>query len=222
VRFAVVRISPNGSLGKRFPLDHPGIIAGQKGEIALTDDPLVAAQHVRFTQLGDGVYVEDLGSPPGVYLWVRESHRLKDGDMFQIGGQRLRFVVNADSSSPTKNLPLDRTAVFTAGSAGLPQTAALLKLNSEDEETEHYELRAAETTLGRSKGTYTFPDDPYLSSMHARIRRNDNQYVLEDLNSTNGTFARIRKRALARDGDTLMIGKQLLRVLAERPSDKHD
>jgi len=222
VRFAVVRISPNGSLGKRFPLDHPGIIAGQKGEIALTDDPLVAAQHVRFTQLGDGVYVEDLGSPPGVYLWVRESHRLKDGDMFQIGGQRLRFVVNADSSSPTKNLPLDRTAVFTAGSAGLPQTAALLKLNSEDEETEHYELRTAETTLGRSKGTYTFPDDPYLSSMHARIRRNDNQYVLEDLNSTNGTFARIRKRALARDGDTLMIGKQLLRVLAERPSDKHD
>jgi len=220
VRFAVARLSASGSLGKHFALDHPGIIAGQKGEIPLTDDPLVAPQHVRFTQLGDGVYVEDLGSAPGVYLWVREPHRLKDGDIFQIGRQRLRFVASPELPAAAKNMPLDHTAFLAAGSDALAPTAALLKLNANDQGSEQYALRDNETTLGRSKGTYTFPDDPYLSSLHARIRCRDGQYVLEDLNSTNGTFARIRKRALARDGDTLMIGKVLLRVVAERPSDK--
>jgi pSer/pThr/pTyr-binding forkhead associated (FHA) protein len=46
--------------------------------------------------------------------------------------------------------------------------------------------------------------------------------VLEDLTSTNGTFLRIRKRVLARDGDTLMIGEQVLRVLAEKQSPSGD
>jgi pSer/pThr/pTyr-binding forkhead associated (FHA) protein len=40
--------------------------------------------------------------------------------------------------------------------------------------------------------------------------------VVEDLASTNGTFVRIRKRVLTRNGDTLLIGKQLLRVLAQQ------
>lgn len=94
--------------------------------------------------------------------------------------------------------------------------ASLFLLDSNDRETDRYELRGVETSFGRSKGTYTFPDDPYLSTVHARIRLQENQYFLEDLGSTNGTFARIRKRALAHDGDTVMIGKQLLRVLADR------
>jgi pSer/pThr/pTyr-binding forkhead associated (FHA) protein len=102
------------------------------------------------------------------------------------------------------------------------QLASLVKLNSKDEETDHYELRGPKTSFGRSKGTYTFPDDPYLSATHAQIKLHESHYFLEDLGSRNGTFARIRKRALARDGDTLMIGKQLLRVLAERSSDSRD
>jgi pSer/pThr/pTyr-binding forkhead associated (FHA) protein len=111
---------------------------------------------------------------------------------------------------------LDRTAVL---SSPLPISAAgasFCLLDSNDRETGRYELRGVETSFGRSKGTYTFPDDPYLSTAHARVRLQDGQYFLEDLGSTNGTYARIRKRALARDGDTIMIGKQLLRVLAEQ------
>jgi pSer/pThr/pTyr-binding forkhead associated (FHA) protein len=105
--------------------------------------------------------------------------------------------------------------VFLADAAA-GRVASVVKLNSKDEETGHYELRGPETSFGRSKGTYIFPDDPYLSATHARIKLHGSDYFLEDLGSRNGTFARIRKRALARDGDTLMIGKQLLRVLSER------
>lgn len=222
VRFAMVRLCSDGSLGQRFPLDHPGVIAGQKGQIALTDDPLVAPQHARFTQLGEGVYVEDLGSPPGVYLWVREPHRLKNGDMFQIGSERLRFVACTENSPLAQSVSPDRTAILVAGPGSIAPVAALLRLDSNDHEMERYELREAETSFGRSKGTYSFPNDPYLSTIHARIRIQQDQYILEDLGSRNGTFARIRKRALAREGDTVMIGRQLLRVVAERSSDSHN
>jgi class 3 adenylate cyclase/pSer/pThr/pTyr-binding forkhead associated (FHA) protein len=219
LRFALVRVRADGSLGERHVLDHPGIIAGQKGEISLSDDPLIAPEHARLTQLGDGVYVEDLGSPRGVYVWLREPHRLKAGDIFQIGQQRLRFVAHGSDVRFPKKVSPDRTIAFVPDAAATAQMASVVKLNSKDEETDHYELLGAETSFGRSKGTFTFPDDPYLSAAHARIKRRDGDYFLEDLGTRNGTFARIRKRALARDGDTLMIGNQLLRVLADRLTD---
>ena len=215
IRFALARVCADGSLGQQYPLDHPGMIAGQTGEISLADDPEVARQHVRFTQLGDAVYIEDLGSPRGVYLGLREPHRLKDGDIFQIGQQRLRLAMHPNDVGLSRTASPERTMVFFADAAA-GRMAAVVKLNSKDEEAGQYELRGPETSFGRSKGTYTFPDDPYLSATHARIKLHGSDYFLEDLGSRNGTFARIRKRALARDGDTLMIGKQLLRVLAER------
>lgn len=215
IRFALARVCADGSLGQQYPLDHPGVIAGQTGEISLTDDPEVARQHVRLTQLGDAVYIEDLGSPLGVYLGLREPHRLKNGDTFQIGQQRLRLAMHPNDVGLSRTASPERTLVFLADAAA-GRVASVVKLNSKDEEADHYELRGPETSFGRSKGTYTFPDDPYLSATHARIKLHGSDYFLEDLGSRNGTFARIRKRALARDGDTLMIGKQLLRVLSER------
>ena len=215
IRFALARVRADGSLGQQYPLDHPGVIAGQEGEISLADDPQVAPQHARLTQLGDVVYIEDLGSPRGVYIWLREPHRLKDGDIFQIGQQRLRFAAHRKDVAHLNHVFPDRTMIFGADGEAA-EVASVIRLNSKDEEADHYELHGHETSFGRSKGTYTFPDDPYLSATHARIKLHEKDYFLEDLGSRNGTFARIRKRALARDGDTLMIGKQLLRVLAER------
>lgn len=219
VRFVVARVRADGSLGQRFPLDHPEVIAGQKGQIVLADDPQVAPQHARFTPDGGGVYVEDLGSAAGVYLWIREPHRLKHGDIFQIGHERLRFVAGAANFPAARSVASDRTFVLAASPGNLGPVAALVRMDSNGKEVGRYELGKAEISFGRSKGTYTFPNDPYLSTIHARIRKDNDQYVLEDLGSTNGTFIRIRKRALAHDGDTVMLGQQLLRLLAE-PSSK--
>jgi len=213
VRFAIARVGPDGSLGRRYALDHPGMIAGQNGEIALEDDPLVAPQHVRFTQLGEGVYVEDLGSPQGVFLRLREPHRLKDGDQIQIGRQTLRFNGQAAEPAIRADVSSDETLVLDSSPTPAAKSACLVRLDSRGEETGRYPFSGAEMCFGRSKGTHTFPDDPYLSASHARVSLRGGQYFVEDAGSTNGTFARIRKRALAHDGDTLMIGKQLLRIL---------
>jgi pSer/pThr/pTyr-binding forkhead associated (FHA) protein len=158
-----------------------------------------------------------LGSPLGVFLRLRELHRLKDGDTIQIGRQTLQFTLHAAEIAIPVTASPDRTAVLDRSATTIRRLASLARLNSKGEETDRYELRALETSFGRSKGTYPFPDDPYLSSTHAQVKLQGGQYFLEDLGSTNGTFARIRKRVLARDGDTLMIGKHLLRIVMASP-----
>jgi pSer/pThr/pTyr-binding forkhead associated (FHA) protein len=158
-----------------------------------------------------------LASLQGAYLRLREPHRLEDGDLIQIGRQKLRFINRITESSVRVNASPDRTLVLDRSATPAMQPACLVRLNSNDEETDRYRLHHSETSFGRSKGTHTFPEDRYLSAMHACVRRHDGQYFLEDLDSTNGTFARIRERALAREGDTLMIGKHLLRILRAQP-----
>jgi class 3 adenylate cyclase/pSer/pThr/pTyr-binding forkhead associated (FHA) protein len=218
LQFVLARVRANGELAERYSLDQPGTIVGRQGSIRLPPDPLVAPEHARFTQLGDAVYVEDLGSPRGVFLRLRHAYSLRDGDVILIGQQRLRFDVVA-SGGPSA---VTGTVVMGAVPLGAAPQASLVRLGADNQETDHYPLTGAETTLGRIKGTHVFPEDCYLSTTHARIRIQDSGYVLEDLTSTNGTFLRIRKRVLARDGDTLMIGEQVLRVLAEKQSPSGD
>ncbi|HEX8493524.1 MAG TPA: FHA domain-containing protein [Pyrinomonadaceae bacterium] len=62
-------------------------------------------------------------------------------------------------------------------------------------------------------------DDPEakVSRRHARIMRRDEQYFIEDLGSTNGTFINRGRRLLPgdrqplRDGDEIIVGKTFLR-----------
>jgi class 3 adenylate cyclase/pSer/pThr/pTyr-binding forkhead associated (FHA) protein len=212
VRFAIESVQADGTLGKSYMLDHPGVIVGQTGEITLEDDPLVRPQHARLTQLGEGVYVEDLSDLGGVFIRLRHPQRLKHGDLIQMGRQKLRFVDQANEQSET-----DRTVVMDRGATPASHLVYLVRLNSEEGELDRFELRGSEISFGRSKGTHTFPEDSYLSAAHARVTFRDGQYFLEDLGSKNGTFARIRRRALAHDGDTLMIGKHLLRIVRVHP-----
>lgn len=216
VQFALAKVRADGSLGERFPLDRPGMVAGRgQGDIRLPEDPLIAPQHARFTQLGDAVYVEDLGSPQGVFVRLRQPHLLKEGDIILLGRQKLRFSASAGGAGTPAAATPKGTRVLGAGQSSAVAPPQLVRLGPDNQEGDHFLLKDRETSFGRSQGSYTFPDDHYMSGSHARIAFEDDQFVLEDRGSTNGTFVRIRKRRLLRDGDTLLIGAQLLRVVTE-------
>ena len=70
-----------------------------------------------------------------------------------------------------------------------------------------YELLAL-TTIGRSSGNDIRIQDRLASSKHARIRRDGNDWILEDLKSTNGSLVNgeKRERCVLREGDVLHIG----------------
>jgi hypothetical protein len=64
-------------------------------------------------------------------------------------------------------------------------------------------------TLGRGEGADIRLEDPYASSRHCRIARQGDLLVLEDLNSTNGTYLNgeeVRGPQPLHPGDRISIG----------------
>ena len=73
-------------------------------------------------------------------------------------------------------------------------------------------LTQASFTIGRVPGNALVIDNLAVSGQHAKISFQTDQFVLEDLNSLNGTFVnnqRTRKISL-KDGDQVVIGKHTL------------
>jgi hypothetical protein len=67
---------------------------------------------------------------------------------------------------------------------------------------------ATECVVGRAPGADFIVDDNLVSRRHARIYREGDGYVVEDLGSRNGTVVNGKRVARARivDGDTITVG----------------
>jgi len=64
--------------------------------------------------------------------------------------------------------------------------------------------------IGRAEACQIRLDDTYISSFHARIFRREDEWFVEDLGSTNGTYLnqhRVTSPAAMRAGDRLKVGK---------------
>ncbi|MBI2956421.1 MAG: FHA domain-containing protein [Acidobacteria bacterium] len=66
--------------------------------------------------------------------------------------------------------------------------------------------------IGRLPDNTVVIDNPAVSGHHARIFRESNNYVLEDLGSTNGTFVNERRvtRHMLANSDVIQVGKHRL------------
>jgi hypothetical protein len=75
-------------------------------------------------------------------------------------------------------------------------------------------------TIGRSPHSDLFLDDVTVSRHHARVLHDDRGFLVEDLNSLNGTYVNRRRIERHRlfDGDEVQIGKFKLAFL-ERNDD---
>jgi pSer/pThr/pTyr-binding forkhead associated (FHA) protein len=67
-------------------------------------------------------------------------------------------------------------------------------------------------TIGRSPDNTVIIDNPAVSGHHARVFSESGAVILEDLNSTNGTFVNGQSatRKVLRSGDVVLIGKHQL------------
>lgn len=74
---------------------------------------------------------------------------------------------------------------------------------------ERFDLDYSEVYIGRRELNHIGIEDMLISRRHARIITTDNRYVLEDLDSRNGTFVNdIRiDRYVLQDGDNIKIGR---------------
>ncbi|CAN5339679.1 hypothetical protein BH09MYX1_BH09MYX1_61680 [soil metagenome] len=211
-------IAKDGSLGPSHPIGAQLDIGRSEGDVVLPEDRYLAPRHARLKREESGLTVRDLGSPNGVFLRVRRAgpsetgeSPLRDGDLILIGQQVLRFEVVKDGDEGLGAASEQGTLLF--GTPITPRYARLGQVTTEGVVRDVYYLRKAETILGRESGDIVFTEDPFLSRRHATIKRGaDKSFALGDLDSSNGTFLRIRGTVTLKHGDEIRVGQQLFRI----------
>ena len=85
-----------------------------------------------------------------------------------------------------------------------------LELKFKDKALKKIETDKPEITIGRSSNSDIQIDNLAVSKQHARLMKNDGQYVVEDLNSTNGTFLNDERvsKAVLKHNDIVTIGRK--------------
>jgi pSer/pThr/pTyr-binding forkhead associated (FHA) protein/RNA polymerase subunit RPABC4/transcription elongation factor Spt4 len=76
---------------------------------------------------------------------------------------------------------------------------------------QRFERKTMDTTIGRLDGDIRFPEDPFLSPLHAKISWENDLLVVRDLGSRNGTWVFLEEPHRLADGDLLLIGSQVIR-----------
>ena len=128
-------------------------------------------------------------------------------------GTRLLPVEAAETT--LAYMPGEDTGVH-ARKQGAPVSGTVLVIRTfGDREGEMVCLESDAFTIGRSPQSDLFLDDVTVSRHHARVVADAEGFILEDLNSLNGTYVnrkRIERHQLT-DGDELQIGKFKLEFL---------
>lgn len=102
------------------------------------------------------------------------------------------------------------TSVLSAQRPG--QHVVLAVLDDAGAVVSRHELSGEETTVGRQGGSHIqFPDDPYLSPVHAVFLWHNGDLAVRDLGSRNGTWVFLEGPYRLMAGDLLLIGSQVLR-----------
>jgi pSer/pThr/pTyr-binding forkhead associated (FHA) protein len=87
-----------------------------------------------------------------------------------------------------------------------------LILKFDDREISECAVGTHPVAIGRLPDNDLVIDNPAVSGRHARVYREGDHYVLEDLKSTNGTF--VNNKPIARhtllEGDSVLVGKHTL------------
>ena len=211
----LVLVGRDGSEGESFPMPPPGqaVEIGRQGPIAFPADPFVSPRHAQLSVIEGGIYLADLGSRNGVYARLIEPTPVYPGDHFLLGNQLLRLD---KLEAPWREKAPDSDQVRGFGTPVKPPWAALTRVCVGEIDDDRYHLRGAEMTIGREQGEVVFPSDGFLSRAHARVRMevqgNAMIVMLEDLDSANGTYLRVRGSINLPVGGMFRIGDQIFRV----------
>jgi FHA domain len=174
------------------------LVLGRAPGSPFADDPYVDAQHAALTFRPDGVVIDDFDSTNGVLVRVRGTMALRSGDHFRIGEELLRYTA----------IKTQRT-VGRAPAFGSPDPGYWGRIDvllTSDDHAAAYPIDDIDVTLGQTEGHLQFPDDPFLSPLHARIVKQERGAALEDLGSDSGTWLRLRSGDVVPYGSELLVG----------------
>jgi len=205
----VVLLRRDGSDGEVLTLSGESCDLGRTTHRCFADDPYLAARHVRLTPSLSGIKVRALDTVNGVFWQLREPHELQAGDVFFVGRELIRFelLLSDERDQPA----VSEQGVRVLGSIPRESWGRLRQLTTAAVSRDIWHLSRSEILLGREEGDIVFPDDEFMSRRHALVSRVGGKVRLEDQNSSNGTYVRLRGDRDIQPGDVIRLGEQVLR-----------
>jgi pSer/pThr/pTyr-binding forkhead associated (FHA) protein/RNA polymerase subunit RPABC4/transcription elongation factor Spt4 len=101
--------------------------------------------------------------------------------------------------------------------------AKLTLIRGDGDDGISFTLAGEEHIAGRGDCAIAFPDDPFLSPIHANFVYANNQLVVRDQGSLNGIYVRISSTTELVHGSMVLVGEQVLSVdPAGQPDDVPD
>lgn len=117
-----------------------------------------------------------------------------------------RFCGECGTSLGQGSPPVTTDGAASATRPAMLRRAVLQRLREDGALEEH----PVESRLGiGTEADLAFPEDRFLSRRHAVVEREGEQFVLRDLESTNGTFLRVATEYELKPGDVVMVGGQI-------------
>jgi pSer/pThr/pTyr-binding forkhead associated (FHA) protein len=123
------------------------------------------------------------------------------------------------SPKPTssKSKPTRSTMFFGAAQAS---RAKLTLIRGDGLDGVSFTLAGDEHQAGRGEVPLAFPEDPFLSPIHANFFYRDGRLIVRDEQSINGVYLRIHGGCDITFGSRFLVGEQVLEV--QRPGGQHD
>lgn len=205
----LVLIKGEGHDGESYSLageDHR--IGRSDADIIFEEDEFLSPTHANFFYSNGKLVVEDEDSTNGVYLRIRDSCPLEDGDHFLVGEQVIQ--VRRVPEDPGMKATSDGTYLYA--SPRKPSKFELIQIMQGGAHGIKLPAPTDVVSLGREENDMNFPDDPFISGHHAQVSCQGAALTLTDMGSKNGTFVRITKETQLAHGDYVFMGQQLLRV----------
>ncbi|HET7502016.1 MAG TPA: FHA domain-containing protein [Kofleriaceae bacterium] len=115
-----------------------------------------------------------------------------------------------------------RSTLFFGGAMQAAR-AKLTLIRGDGDDGVSFTLAGQDHLAGRGDCAISFPDDPFLSPIHANFVYANNQLIVRDQGSLNGVYVRISGSAELANGAMVLVGEQVLSVeQAVQPEDLPD
>lgn len=188
---------PNG-ITVYYAITKEVITAGRAASMDLVlAYPFVSAHHFELHRLGNDFTITDLESTNGTLLnnkplSAATATPIHHNDIIRIGDNNIGVSVGLTFINPAELAPPHE---------GFSVVAPVVEMKAEKS-----------TTIGRLAENDIRLDSPTVSRRHAMIRKQGQDYILEDLGSGNGTMVndQLIKRVELHDGDLIRISNFLL------------
>jgi hypothetical protein len=204
-RLSMTLIRPDGTEGGTHELRNGENKLGRSFGPIFENDGYLSPVHAQLDLRGANGVVRDLDSLNGVFVKMTAEEELVSGQIIRIGQELLRFEL-IGAPEPTA----DGTELM--GSPNPGYWGKLTVIIGRDITGAAFPLLGESVTLGRERGEINFPDDGYVSGLHARITLKDNRVFLQDLGSSNGTFIKVNGERNVGHESFVLLGQQLFRL----------